>query len=344
MSEPGSQWLNALPGPAWLLIDLPGQGLQLQDLNSDAADLLGRPVDYWRGRPWQTCLERLPSELREVAEAAALGESLVCGAWCLRHAQVPDAPRLGRASNRVSLFSMWPRAPLPSAATETATRADQESFSYTVSHDLRAPLRVVEGFARILKEDCNRQLDRVGNDAVERILSAAARMNSMIDALLSLAQLSSQGLVHEPVDLSLLAALVMDDLRHAEPARTLQLEIQPGLVARGDPTLLRMVLENLLGNAWKYSAKCECSRIEFLAEHHVGRGPVFVVRDNGAGFDMRYAARLFGVFQRLHSASEFQGTGVGLASVRRIVQRHGGEIWAASEPGRGANFYFTLAV
>jgi signal transduction histidine kinase len=220
--------------------------------------------------------------------------------------------------------------------------AEHESFSYTVSHDLRAPLRVVEGFARILKEDYGGRLDRVGNDHLDRVMSAAARMNSMIDALLSLSQLSTRPLARQPVNLSQQADYVMDELRRSAPHRELVLNIEPGLSVQGDPTLLRMVLENLLGNAWKYSGKVPQTEISFSCVEQGGRR-VFVVADNGAGFDMRFAERLFGVFQRLHSASDFQGTGVGLALVRRIIRRHGGDIWAESAVGEGSRFYFTLS-
>lgn len=230
----------------------------------------------------------------------------------------------------------------PVAMPQPDLAAEHESFSYTVSHDLRAPLRVVEGFARILKEDYGARLDRVGNDHLDRVMSAAARMNSMIDALLSLSQLSTRPLASQPVNLSQLADYVMEELKRSAPLRELVLTLEPGLVVQGDPTLLRMVLENLLGNAWKYSAKVPCTEISFGCVQQGGRR-VFVVSDNGAGFDMRFAERLFGVFQRLHSASDFQGTGVGLALVRRIVRRHGGEIWAESAVGEGSRFYFTLA-
>ena len=219
--------------------------------------------------------------------------------------------------------------------------SEQAAFSYTVTHDLRAPIRVVEGFARILKEDYGRVLDRIGNDHLDRVLAAAARMNSMIDALLTLANLSAQPLARQPVNLSQLAGFVIDDLRRASPERQVDVEIAPGLVADGDPTLLRLVLENLLGNAWKYTARTSQATLRFNAATQEGR-QVFNVVDNGAGFDMRNADRLFGVFQRLHSANDFPGTGVGLASVKRIVRRHGGDIWAESEPGRGARFHFTL--
>jgi signal transduction histidine kinase len=161
--------------------------------------------------------------------------------------------------------------------------------------------------------------------------------------MLALARLSQQPLARQPVDLSKMAGFVIDDLRRGAPDRNVEVEIEPGLRAHGDPTLLRLVLDNLLGNAWKYTAKAAHPRIELRREATVdGPGLGFVVRDNGAGFDMRSADRLFGLFQRLHSASDFPGHGVGLASVRRIVERHDGRVWADSEPGRGASFHVVL--
>jgi signal transduction histidine kinase len=222
-----------------------------------------------------------------------------------------------------------------------AERPD-ESLAYTLSHDLRAPIRVVEGFTKILKEDYGHVLDRIGNDHLDRVLGASARMSSMIDALLGLSQLSAKALERQPVNLSQLAAYVAEDLRRQSPQRQVHLHIEPDMQVQGDPTLLRMVLENLLGNAWKYTGKRSDAQIWFERNPQAPR-TVFTVRDNGAGFDMRFADRLFGAFQRLHSASEFQGTGVGLVSVRRIVRRHGGDIWAQAEPGQGARFHFTLA-
>ena len=167
-------------------------------------------------------------------------------------------------------------------------------------------------------------------------------MNLMIDALLTLARLSTQPLARQPVNLSQLAGFVVEDLRRGTAERSVEVDIEPGLAAQGDPTLLRLVLENLLGNAWKYTARTPRARIVLRRGEHEGR-VCFQVVDNGAGFDMRSADRLFGLFQRLHSQADFAGHGVGLASVRRIVQRHGGEIWAQAEPGRGATFSFTLA-
>jgi signal transduction histidine kinase len=235
-----------------------------------------------------------------------------------------DAAQLAEARQRAELLA-----------------SEQAAFAYTVSHDLRAPIRVIDGFGRILKEDYGKVLDRIGNDHLDRMVAAASRMNQMIDSLLALSKLSTQPLARRPVQLSQVAQFVVDDLKRAAPERQVAVRIQPELSAEGDPTLLRMVLDNLLGNAWKYTAKRADAEISFELIEQNGK-PVFLVADNGAGFDMRFADRLFGVFQRLHSSSEFQGTGVGLASVRRIVRRHGGDIWAEGQVGNGARFYFTL--
>lgn len=336
-----TEWIHALPGPAWLLAEEPGRGAVLSELNQAAAQLMGVSADELRGQSWLACLDGLPAEIREAACAPGATQGLSCGHWWLCLSPVP-----GHAV-AMHLLSLWPQgaldtmpATLASEAAEVA-RAEHESFSYTVSHDLRAPLRVVEGFARILKEDYGRLLDRIGNDHLDRVMGAAARMNSMIDALLSLTRLSSQPLQHQPVPLSQLAELVIEELRRSAPERQVSVHVQPDLLVQGDPTLLRMVLENLLGNAWKYSSKCAQAEIRFERQQQGGQ-LVYMIADNGAGFDMRFAERLFGVFQRLHSASDFQGTGVGLASVRRIVHRHGGEIWAEAEVGKGARFFFTL--
>jgi len=219
--------------------------------------------------------------------------------------------------------------------------AEMESFSYSVSHDLRAPLRVVDGFAAILQEDYGARLDDMGREHLQRIRSAAARMNAMIDALLALARKSGQELQREAVDLSNAARELSGELQSSDPARKVEFRIAQDLHANGDPALLRLVLQNLLGNAYKFSVHTPHALIEF-GKDTSAEGPAFFVRDNGAGFDMRFAQRLFGPFQRFHSQNEFPGTGVGLATVERIVRKHGGRIWAQSEPGRGAVFHFTL--
>ncbi|MFM9917115.1 MAG: sensor histidine kinase [Rhizobacter sp.] len=251
------------------------------------------------------------------------------------------APAAARAAARSSAETDRALTVPSLTAMTIPAEQDAESFSYTVSHDLRAPIRVVEGFTKIVKEDYGRLLDRVGNDHLDRVLGAAARMNSMIDALLALSQLTAKPVSRQPVNLSQLAGFVVDDLRRHWPQHAVAVHIDPGMQVHGDPTLLRVVLENLLGNAWKYTGKCAAPEVWFERCTDTNT-PSFTVRDNGAGFDMRFADRLFGVFQRLHSATEFQGTGVGLASVRRIVHKHGGEVWAESEVGKGASFHFSL--
>ena len=268
---------------------------------------------------------------RELARLAAGGSAVLPDLRVWRLPPLADGTALGLVRAR----------PAEPPRADAADPGELEQMTFTLSHDLRAPIRVVDGFARILKEDYGTVLDALANDHLDRVLGAAARMNAMIDALLALARLSQQPMARQPVDLSRLAQFVVEDLRRATPQREVRVEIEPGLVAEGDPTLLRLVLENLLGNAWKYTAHKAQAHVSLAAERVGGRAG-YVVRDDGAGFDMRAADRLFGLFQRLHAASEFPGTGVGLASVRRIVRRHGGEIWAEAEPGRGAAFHFTL--
>jgi signal transduction histidine kinase len=277
---------------------------------------------------WGVVLSRLPPAVREAIAAAPADANSEAEGWLLRRFSTEAGPQL-----------LLLGAPL--AEADAGGGGEGASFGFTVSHDLRAPIRVVEGFTRIVKEDYGRLLDRVGNDHLDRVLGAAARMNHMIDALLTLAKLSQQPLALQPVNLSQLAHYVVDELRRSAPERDADISIEAGLQVRGDPTLLRLVLENLIGNAWKYTARCQKAHIVFATEALEGKR-TFVVRDNGAGFDMRSADRLFGLFQRLHSANDFPGSGVGLASVKRIVRRHGGDVWADAEPGRGAAFHFTL--
>ncbi len=333
-------WLQALPGPSLLLLEHKTGALELLSLNDAAATLLGRPAAELLAFKWSRCRDLLPTSVRDALAQIKDGAPAACDGWLVSRKLLAQG-----VDGRQVLLSLWPQAATPAPAAQTASEStqfsDQESFSYTVSHDLRAPVRVVDGFARILKEDYGRQLDRIGNDHLDRVLGAAARMNNMIDALLCLAQLSAQPLTRQPVNLSQLARFIFDDLQRSAPERQVDVHVMADMQVQGDPTLLRVALENLLGNAWKYSAKCERAQIRFGHGLQAGR-QAYLVRDNGAGFDMRFADRLFGVFQRLHSASDFQGTGVGLASVRRIIRRHGGDIWAESEPGQGASFYFTL--
>ena len=220
-----------------------------------------------------------------------------------------------------------------------------ESFCYSVSHDLRSPLSAVDGFASLLEQSVEalpEPLAKKGQHYLQRIRAGVVQMGELIDALLSLARLARTPLRHDLVDLSELAHIVLTRCREREPARMLEAHVEAGLTATGDNRLLRQVLENLLGNAWKFSGGELVTRIEFGSETDANGDVVYFVRDNGAGFNMAYSQKLFGPFQRLHSPSEFEGTGIGLAFVQRIISRHGGRIWAESAPGQGATFRFTL--
>lgn len=331
--------LQALPSPVFR-IGLPrrGQPPRLLKYNCASSPWLGER-SHGGDAQWDDLLGGMPPAVRSVFEGA-LAHPVdipidVPGGWTLRLHRLPCP-----GTQDEEVLAIFQRMDASPARIDPAAD-DAESFSYTVSHDLRAPIRVVEGFTKIVKEDYGHAIDRIGNDHLDRVLAAAARMNSMIDSLLALSQLSSRPLSRQPVNLSMLANYIIDDLRRQSPEREVEVFIEPGLQTHGDATLLRVVLENLLGNAWKYTGKCRVGRIWFERSEHEGR-PAITVRDNGAGFDMRFADRLFGVFQRLHSANDFQGTGIGLASVRRIVRRHGGDIWAEAEVDRGARFQFWL--
>jgi signal transduction histidine kinase len=217
-----------------------------------------------------------------------------------------------------------------------------EAFSYSVSHDLRAPLRAIDGFSRIVLEDNTGQLDTEGRNNLGRVRAASQRMGRLIDDLLLLSRLSRSEMRRTRVDLSALARTLAEDLQKQQPDRRVEFVIEPGLTANADAGLIRVVLENLLGNAWKFTGKRDQAKIEFGRTTHEG-APAFFVRDNGVGFDMTYADKLFGAFQRLHSTADFPGTGIGLATVQRIIHRHGGRVWAESKSGQGATFYFTLS-
>jgi PAS domain S-box-containing protein len=222
-----------------------------------------------------------------------------------------------------------------------ALNKELEAFSYSVSHDLRAPLRHINGFSQALLEDYGDQLDDTGKGLLQEVRAASQEMAQLIDDVLQLARVSRGEMRNEMVDLSALAHEVIAELRRQEPGRKVEVQIGEGLVAQGDKRLLKITLANLLRNAWKFSSKCAHAAIEFGPEQRDGER-VYFVRDNGAGFDMAFVSKLFGAFQRLHSAKEFEGTGVGLATVQRIVHRHQGRVWADAAVGRGATFYFTL--
>jgi light-regulated signal transduction histidine kinase (bacteriophytochrome) len=227
------------------------------------------------------------------------------------------------------------------AAQLEAANKELEAFSYSVSHDLRAPLRSIDGFSHVVLEDYGEQLPADARGYLERVRAAAQRMAVLIDDLLNLSRVTRTALQPRFINLSKMAEEVLRGLQESHPEREVTVKIAPDLMVEADPHLMHIVMENLLSNAWKFTAKQEQTVIEFGQLGHV-KERTFYVRDNGAGFDMAYAGKLFGVFQRLHSVSEFPGTGVGLATVQRIISIHGGRIWPESAEGKGTTFYFTL--
>jgi two-component system sensor histidine kinase/response regulator len=216
-----------------------------------------------------------------------------------------------------------------------------ERFSYAVSHDLRAPLRRIDSFSRAMLESQGDRLDEVGQRFLSRVREASQHMSQLIDDVLYLSRVTRADMREQEVDLSSIAGLILTGLQESEPERQADVKVRPGVLVTGDGQLLRIAMENLLENAWKFTAKEPESRIEFGMTQASGEATYFV-RDNGAGFDMTYADRLFGPFQRLHPQGEFPGTGIGLATVQRIIYRHGGRVWAEGLEGQGATFYFTM--
>ena len=225
-----------------------------------------------------------------------------------------------------------------------AANQELEAFSYSVSHDLRSPLNTIAGFSQLLAKVDGNNVSEKGKHYLNRIRAGAKQMGELIEGLLSLAQLSREQIKLENVDLSAIARRIEHDCRERErePERQAQVHIQEGLSAHGDPRLLSAVLQNLLGNAWKFTSKQVLARIDIGSELGADGDTIFFVKDNGAGFDMAFAHKLFGTFQRLHSHEDFSGTGVGLATVKRVIERHGGRVWAESKLNEGATFYFTL--
>ncbi len=222
-----------------------------------------------------------------------------------------------------------------------AVNREMEAFSYSVSHDLRTPLRSIDGFSRALLEDYRDILDETGKSYLERLLRATRTMSILIDAMLNLSRLTRTAIRSERVDLTKVARRITQSLRQSDPARSVDVVIQEGILVWGDLPLLQVVMENLLANAWKFTGKNPQARIEFGITNGDGENCCYL-RDNGVGFDMAYADKLFGAFQRLHRQDEFPGTGIGLATVQRIINRHGGRIWAESRTGEGAAFFFVL--
>jgi light-regulated signal transduction histidine kinase (bacteriophytochrome) len=222
------------------------------------------------------------------------------------------------------------------------SRRELESLTYTIAHDLRAPLRSIEGFSRALSEDCGEELDADGRRYLQHVLDAARRMSGMLEGLLSLARIQRAEFHPIPLELAGIGRHIVNQLQVAEPARPIELAIADSIPVEADSALLTGALEALLQNAWKFTRGREPARIEIGVQ--AATPPVYFVRDNGVGFDMRYADKLFSPFQRLHPEREFEGIGIGLASARHVIRRHGGRIWAEAAVDRGATFYFTLRV
>nr|WP_277991341.1 ATP-binding protein [Corallococcus macrosporus] len=252
--------------------------------------------------------------------------------------QVAIALEQGRLRRELELHAGSLEAQVTARTAELQeANAQLEAFSYSVSHDLRAPLRGIDGFLRLVEEDVAGSLSERGRGYLARVRAAAGRMGQLIDDLLKLSRLSRAPLERGDVDVSSLAASVADELRARDPTRAVEVSIAPGLRARADNRLLRVAFENLLGNAWKFTGRRETGHIQ------VGKADgAFFVRDDGAGFDMAYSDKLFAPFQRLHDATAYPGTGIGLATVQRIVRRHGGRLWTEAAVDQGATFYFTL--
>jgi light-regulated signal transduction histidine kinase (bacteriophytochrome) len=222
-----------------------------------------------------------------------------------------------------------------------ATNKELEAFSYSVSHDLRAPLRSIDGFSQALLEDYQKKLDDTGRNYLERIRRAIRHMSQLIDDMLKLSWVTRSAFRRESVDLSKMFREIIKKSQKYDPARIVGVSIQKGIIIEGDRDLMRIVLTNLIDNAWKFTGRKARPKIEFGMTNQAGKKAVFI-RDNGVGFDMTYVGKLFGTFQRLHTTAEFPGTGIGLATIQRIIHRHGGQVWAEGEVGKGATFYFTL--
>ncbi len=256
----------------------------------------------------------------------------------------PVNPRILRSKVQVFLDLYLSRQRLADEIeAHKKTMGELEAFNYSVSHDLRAPLRPLGGFSQALLEEYGDKLDDQARDYLRRIRGAAQRMEQLIDDLLGLSRVRRARVVREPVDLSALANAIVAELRRNDPAREVRFVTAPDAEVEGDPRLLRIALENLLRNAWKFTQKKPLAVIELARRCEPGR-TVYLLRDNGVGFDPAYAEKLFRPFQRLHSDAEFEGTGIGLAIVARVIEGHGGTIWADASPDQGATFFFTLPV
>lgn len=302
--------------PIIMVTALPDRGARTAGLSAGAEDFLTKPVDRIE----------LSLRVRNLLRLKILGDSQK---QSQAQILVLNAELEGRVMER----------------TEQLYQANREleAYSYSVAHDLRGPLTSIAGFSGALAKEMNSSnLNERTQHLLARIQAGVLQMGNLIDALLALAQVWRKPLRREQVDLSVIAELAVEACRERQPERSAEVDIESGLIVQGDPALLRLVLENLLGNAWKFSSRQPHTRIVFRCEKIADAADIYSVRDNGAGFDMAYSDKLFIAFQSLHSATEFSGMGIGLATVSKIIARHGGKIWADAKPGRGATFYFTL--
>jgi PAS domain S-box-containing protein len=303
-------------------------------ITSDGLETFRREFPAFKERGWVHNLEfalvrRDGTTLPVLLSATAIKDS--SGQYLSSRSTLFDMTEQKEAEEKVRKLNL---------ELQTANR-ELESFAYSVSHDLRAPLRSIDGFSQALLEDYGDQFDATAQSYLHRVRAAAQRMAELIDNLLSLSQITRKEMQRETLDLSALSQIIIADLQKTDPERTVEFRVEANLTAEGDIHLMRIALENLLGNAWKYTQKQTMSHIEVGKMGENGQ-TVYFVRDDGAGFDMAYAGKLFGAFQRLHTTSEFEGTGIGLATVQRIIHRHGGRVWAEGAVGQGATFYFTL--
>ncbi len=307
------------------------------------ASLPRRSFELWaeakrnHAQPWS------PGDLETAADFLA-AVNLILAQEARRHQfkAAEDAAREAIRTKNDNLKLEAQNRALAAAQKETeASNRELEAFSYSVAHDLRAPLRSINGFCQIIEEDCADQLDETARGYLGRVRRAAELMAALIDDLLRLAQITQGDLTYATVHLSQIAAQIAESLSESAPERRADFMIAPGISVRGDARLLRVVMQNLFSNAWKFTAREPAARIEFGSEPAGGQS-VLYVRDNGVGFDMGHAGKLFGAFQRLHSVHEFPGSGVGLATVQRIIDKHGGRIWADAAPGEGAIFRFVI--